>query len=571
MADDLIAKLRATRDDYEESLVQDRFNLDAYTGGGGFAGNVRPADTGYFPWLRGSYRGAGTAGANWRGYSIPTESYLDPFHSESGDKFAGRVRIAHYPNYVRTVTDLKLSFLLRRPFGRTGDERWADWYKNTDGAGTTLDEIRPTIVQRAANVGWCPCLVNAPRAEAVERGGSMSRAQAELAGIRPRLIPLWPANLLDMQSGESGQLDWAKIRTDRIERKSSFDKPTTIETYTEWTRDTWQQWTITSREGEEPVVTEVSEGPTKHGWGRVPLAILRCSESPNDPVRGLPMHGDVAIEAKRLFNLISELDEHLRAQVFALLTVAANMEQGARDGSGRPAGGAAQPAGVQNAWKFHWQWPRPEYIAPPASVAATLEAKIAATITELYRLARIEFARGQATATSGIARAFEFAQTNRALADFAGYIARWEEDVLDLTGVILGIDEREREAANVTPPDSFDEFEDLAAAIADATAALGLGLGVTVETELKKRIVGVLLPNIDDETRDQIHEDLEDEAAAKLAAKAAALKLAQAQVAAAERPRFGQPRPGAPQDQPAGNPPPTDPAANGAKKPTEKP
>ncbi|MCC6649091.1 MAG: hypothetical protein IT374_26420 [Polyangiaceae bacterium] len=548
---DLLEQLRRTRSDYLASVVADRFALDSYTGGGGFAGRIRPADPGPFGSI-----GSTTTRQTSAAYQPPTddETYLDRFPRETPKKFDGRKQVAHYPGYVRTLTDLKLSFLLRKPFDRAGDDAWADWYDDTDGAGTTWRELLPSIVLRAAVLGWCPCLVDAPRGPS--GGGTISTAQARAAGIAsPRLIPLFPANIVDWQLGTDGQLDWVKIRTDSHERDSWRDELTPVETYTVWTRTVWSRWTVRTRDGNASASED--EAGVPHSWGRVPLAILRHSPSPDDALRGIPMHADVAILARRLFNLLSERDESLRGQVFALLTQAQDFKGSVPDPT-RAAAGTTAPIGTTNVIEYHHEWPAPAFIAPPASVIATYNDVITATVTELYRLARAEFSRGVASATSGVARAYEFAQTNRAIHDFALQVSRWWEDVLDLTGITLGLGDTVRDGARITPPESFD-VEDLQGEIDQATAALALSLGVTAETEIKRRLVGRLLSNLDDETRGEIDEDLEDAAAAKLEQQASAVKLAQANAEAAARPSpFGRPgnRPGNPPVNQAGNTPP---------------
>lgn len=535
MADlDLLSALRTTRDGYDESVARDQFNLDAYTGLGGFEGQVCAPDYGQWP------RAWSTARQSSAAYIPPgrqSASYLVRFHRESEEKFQNRVRIAHYPGYVRTVTDLKLSFLLRRPFTRNGDELWASWYEDTDGAGTTWDEAVPPIVLRAAALGWCPCLVDAPEGP---QGGTISVAQAKAAGIAsPRLIPLFPANLRDWQSGRDGNLDWAKIRTDYVERGSWRGAPVAVEQYTIWTRETWSRYEIRRSDSAPEEVRTIREN-VPHGWRRVPLAILRHTPAPDDPVRGIPMHSDVAVEAWRLFNLLSERDEHIRGQVFALLTMAQDFRQnGGVADPGKPTAGTPQQLGSANVLEHHFEWPVPSFIAPPASVAATLAENIASSITELYRLARIEFARGVASATSGVARAYEFAQTNQALSDYAAQVARWHEDVLDLTGITLGIADETRKGARITAPDNFD-VEDLAGRIEQATAALALNLGPAADREIKSRIAASLLPNLDPEDKDRIEADLNAQEATAIAKQEAAQKAAE-NPTPAQLPRFGAP------------------------------
>lgn len=488
---DLLDKLRHTRAGYAEECTWIRFLMDAYAGTGGFQGQVRQPAVGYWGAAAELYAPAGSLGRDE--HPRPSSSYLDRFGREDDDKYRARCDVAHYPNYVGPLTDLKISYLLRKSFSREDvPEVVENWHGDVDGLGGTLDEVRPEIITRAAIAGWAPVLIDMrPTPE------GWTVAQAEAAGTgKPRMIPLWPANLLDW-SHDGQRFAWVKIRTDHVEQ-ATWDAPArTVRRYAIWTAAVATIYEVVEIDGKDPEVRPPVTYP--HSFGRVPLAI--CRHQPGgDGVTGLPMHGQVSTEARRLFNLISEIDEHVRQQVFAILVLS---QRGQNNGGEIQLGTSNGLTIDTDAKNVHY------FLAPPASVAATLEKRIEQTIREIYRMARVEFTRPQVAAASGVSRAYEFAQTNRALSDFARHVAAWEEDVDDLVGAALGIATDARAKERVIPPDSFD-IEDLSSEIAvTIDAVTRLRIGPTAAKLARLRFIQRMLPRLAPAELEKIEEELE--------------------------------------------------------------
>jgi len=491
MADTLLEKLERTRCGYDKECRWLTFLADAYTGAGGFQGGVEQPPSGYWGPAAELYA---SVQPYWLSLRQSSGSYLDKHPREDEAKYQARKAVAHYLNYVEPLTDLKTSYLLRKPFIRDGESAAVrSWREDIDGQGTTWDDMRPGVVLRAAIGGWAPVLLDRPE---VEEG--MSRAQIDALGLDHFIVnPLAPGNLLEWCE-RGGRLEWAKVRTCRTEVESWDSERQEVEEYTIWTATDATRYTV-SKDGSG---TKAVTGPVvvPHGFGRVPIAIFRHKRVPNcdSAVFGLPMHAQIALEGRRLFNLVSELDEHVRGQVFAILVMAQN----------NPSQTGEVQVGVDNGLTLDPQAKNPHYyLAPPASVASTLEARVEATVKEMFRMARAEYTRPVGAPTSGVARAYEFASTNRAIADFGSEIARGESDLAQLVSLGEGEHPDIARKNRVTAPESFD-IDDVTSDIKNAMDAVSAKLGPTATIAIKRGLVQRVLPQLSNTTMAKIEREL---------------------------------------------------------------
>jgi hypothetical protein len=522
---DLLAQLERTRPGYQQECELHQLYLSAYDGSGGFSGAVQQPTSGFWGSAAEVYSNTSSVFYDINASTLPL-TYLDRYPREDEPKFRRRIEIAHYPNYIGPLTDLKLAFIDRKEFSvENRPDRLVDWREDVDGRGTTWDEMLPSIRLRAATVGWCPVLVDMPQAPTTPDGEPLfiTRAAADELGLRPIVVPLFPANLTEYQCDAFGDFVWAKIRTDYVIQLDPMDDPHRVTYYTIWRRDRFSRYEVSEKTAGLRVAVPL-QTDVPHGFGCVPLAILPHKQAPNDPVKGIAMHGQESIEARALFNRMSELDEHLRSQVFALLVLA----MGENESKGQI------EIGTDNAIRLDPASGQQHYfLTPGTSVAEVYENRISTTITEIYRQARVEFARPESSrqAVSGIARKFEFAQTNSGLVSFAQQIARFEEHIDYLAGTALGIPEEQLEAIQVTAPQDFD-IEDMTADLQIAVEAINmLKVGPTAERLLRGRVIQQLIPKASQKDMDAIEQeliDLETELAQQRALEAEMLAAANA-------------------------------------------
>lgn len=567
---DMYTRLKATRSGYLEEITWHRFLVDSYEGGGGYCGKIKQPDVGYWGWAAEAYSATGIAAATQL-LSFPHNTYLDRFPREDDKKFQRRCDVAHYTNYQEAILDLYVSYLLKRPMERAIPQAIEDWLNNVDGKGTSWDElVADVIAPRTANLGWMPVLFDMTPTPAELEGRETITKQEQLdAGIQPRAIPLFPANLLAWSVDEAGHFTAVKIRTDHVDQTDLLAPPIRIERYAIWTRENVRWWDVRIIQGQSPQVPDEPK-EAKHPFKQVPVAIFRRKPKPDDQVKGISLIAGSAVLNRRHFNLVSELDEHLRGQVFAILQVPVGSTG---DKPSEIIGGTDNclPVPMDASQGY-------AYISPDPSIAATYEKRIEVTVQEQFRIVRLEYSRPTGGATSGVAHAFEFEATNRTLADFSAHMARGEAWSFSIVAPALHVGDKERDDIRISGATEFD-VEDLAADLDNVQRGLGLGLGPTANKLLRLRTVNKILPNLDDDDRDDIEAELEE--AADREADMAAMT---AEIDASLIP--GQDDPNAPPAEkggdkpPAGEPPTGEkvkpapgkrPRRNGARPPTAKP
>lgn len=494
--DERIKQLRSARADYADEAAWHKFLMDAAFGTGGFRGRVGPTAVSLLGWAAEAYAEISAIVAGTMTPSETRETYLDQFSREDEKKFSQRINVAHYTNYVGPIHELLMSYVNKADMNRDDvPARTSEWMEDVDGRGTPWDVLHCNVVRpRASLLGWCPVLFDM-RGEP-DAGGEVSIARAREIGRVPRAIPLYPINVLDWIASDDGEITAAKIRTDHWVRADFFGPKVKQERYALWTRTDVRRITVEVRENEPPVI--VSDEAHPHGFGRVPLVVFRANPTPDDRIRGVSTIGNSAVAARRLFNLESEMDDHIRGQVFAVMgvpvedtaTVVGEIVGGNGNGIKVP---------MQSRLGVH-------FAAPPASVAETLEKRMEVMVREIYRTENIEHTKPTGmTAASGVARAYEFEKTNRRLAGISSSFARCEQEALRLVAEMLS---ENGEQATVTAPTDFS-VEDLNAEIEAVLAALDV-LGVTAGIELRRRLVRRMLPNLPTAIQHEIESELED-------------------------------------------------------------
>lgn len=511
MAKTLLDKLREKRPDYDEERTWHRFLLDAYAGTGGFAGRVKPPDHGYLGWAAEVYSSTLTnplvRGAR--------DTYLDRFPREDQPKFERRQDVAHYVNYVAPICDLFSSYLASESVARDGVDGLADlaqWMQDADGCGTPWDELKAdTIVPRALQLGWCPVMLD--RDPAPVNVTLSSKAQERELRMRTRAIPLFPANLVDWEVDDAGALLWAKVlityktRLDPLGEHDKYDKVLI------WTRtDVSEYRIVTTSTGKEDALVVREHSP--HGFGGVPIVVFRAGKSPDDPVRGVSCVGAVAVENRRHFNVLSELDEHLRSTVFALLQVP--VPPGAKPPEELLAGsGNAVPVPSDASQGY-------EFVAPPVSVAETYEVRLSESAREIHRIASAPFDNDSGAAQSGVSRAYQFEGTNKRLVKIAAGLASAEQRALQMVAASQGAGPDDVNAIRCSAPAEF-RVDDLSVDLDNLIKAVSIkGMSATAKMLMQLRTVQKMLPNMHADQRKLIEAEMVAARDAELAGDEAA-------------------------------------------------
>ncbi len=482
--DDLKQQLEATRDGYDEEGSWLRFQLDAYTGGGGFQGRVKQPIAGFWGSAAQAYASYSIIEALAKGSTKEKDTYLDRFDREDAIKFARRKNVVHYLNYVKPTTNLKISYITRKPHKRNNmPERLAEWVEDTG-----YDKAARRRALACAVLGWFPMLVDMPRTPE----GAETAAQA--GNMDPYATLMLPCELLDYLTDELGKLVWAKLCT-TIKRRESWNAvEVEVKRYTIWTRTDFTIYEVVGETVSAPV-----QGA--HKFGQVPIVFWRADTSVEDPIKADSINADVSTEARRLFNLVSEFDEHIRSQVFSIL-IWPSMGTTPGDKAEVGAGNGLQIGSEQKNV--------PYYLSPDAAVAATLEKRVEATVIEIYRMARVEYTKASGAGASAQSKQEEFEQTNLAIADFAASLASADRETLILVGRGLGINEEELQAIECVAHENYGS-DDLNQEIEQVVTVLTVRmLGQTFRKELLVRFAQRMLPNMSADTRKLIESEIDD-------------------------------------------------------------
>lgn len=532
MENELIRKLTEKRAGYEDERRWHKFLLDAYAGVGGFQGKLRQPFASFWGWAADAYADASLSIFSKTDGEHAIDTYLDRFPREDLEKFQRRANSAHYVNLVEPVVDLRLSFLNRKPFVYDGvdalfsedaDDSGEAWAENA-GDGRTWHEHMRSNRLVAALLGWRPVLIDVENADLLSTVEPMSRAQAEAAGVRAKLVPMFPAHVWDWQCDATGALVWAKLGRCYQERWEWDGPALDVERVQVWTRTHVLTYRIERPKGHEPRVLELPR--REHGLGVVPLVSYRGRPIVDDDgIQGHSTASAVAGYARKLYNYLSELDEMLAGSTFPMLQAPIKSRLEGTGASSKKSTqqnelviGASNLLPVAPDSSREWKW-----VVPEAAAAQVYEERIKATIAESKRVGRTEF-MGAAHAQSGVSRAFEFEGQNRAIADLAQSYAQAEQAILRLVHRVQ-IGDDGADDVRVIAPDSY-AVEEMEKELEKAILALDLGLGATAGAEIRKRIAGAMLPNLSAELAKKIDAEIEALAAEQEQAKAAEREMA---------------------------------------------
>jgi len=399
----------------------DSFLLDAYSGKGGFA----------------------------------TGQYLVPHAREQADEFKRRQQLAVYPNFCRKITDVFNGYLWKTPPQRTDlDDTYTQFIANCNGVRGKLNAVMANYQRLATILGSVYIIVDKSNKKAT------SKADETLPYLTVRL----PSQLIYELKDSQGE--WEEV---------TFSETTNgVIHYRTFTKTAWK---YSSEINGDPITSGT------HDLGRVPVVKLHAA-APLDPTSSHAdsFFYDLAQLNWSLFNLHSELQELLRDQAFAILTIPAatkaerdsltNMTIGTKNGIVyNPVGGG-----------------KPEFIAPPASSAEQYETRIANSVTDIYRIANLEFVGG--VQASGVALAFHFSEANSSMRTTASQAEAAENEILELVALWQG----QEPQGHISYNDDFN-LVDMASELAIAMDVINMSMGSVFTGAIKKRVAKQILAN----------------------------------------------------------------------------
>jgi hypothetical protein len=336
---------------------------------------------------------------------------------ESDEMYQRRVKRSYYYNYVASVVDLYIAYIYHAPITRQledQEEFYRDLHENADLQGTNFSVFIQEAATQAQICGYCGILVDMPTVppELIE-----TEADRKAHRLRPYLTLVDPLQLLDWEVDRWGNFLWVKIEVfppqDRT-WKETIDEE--VRHFLIWTRTGWERWEL---RGEDARIINSGE----HSLGVVPLVILLNERRPKHLWMGLSAIRDIADINIGILNWSSMGDEEIFERCLNVLTMEKDDSE------------AAAEISHHNVLEYASGATPPQYLVPGDSPLQMIGQWIDRAKDEIYRLAKFGGSvglMGTRQATSGIAYAFEFNETNQALAKKATHIEHAETEIHQL-------------------------------------------------------------------------------------------------------------------------------------------
>lgn len=341
---------------------------------------------------------------------------------ESDVSYQLRVKRGYFYDYCESIVDLMVDYIYCSSIIRKhdGGELFDEIYRNADLRGTSYQDFMQQAATSAQVDGHVGILADAPPMG----GGVMSERQRRESGKRPYLALYSASQIRDWDCDEFGRFRWVKLCM-----PSNADRPftTTVGSndreYLIYTRARWDRYRVSKGIGNEDKVTYLGGG--EHTLGKVPLVILRNKKHLSHEWFGLSALRYIADINIALMNWASFGDEEIANRCLNILVAKRDENDKGLEISQYNVleHDAETEAGV------------PRYLVPGETPLKMIREWIMMARDEIYRLAKMGGSTGLLgvrEATSGVAYAYEFNETNQALAGKAAALEKGEIEIHQL-------------------------------------------------------------------------------------------------------------------------------------------
>lgn len=424
--------------------------------------------------------------------------YIHRHTREHQDSYDERVKRGYYLNYSAGVVDLMVAYLYQSAIERsTPAARYSDvfkeFYEDADRRGTKYSVLMQQIATFAQVNGHVGVLVDMPKAT-----GDMTEQDRKESRFRPYLTLVQAQQICDWELDEYGKFEWVKIIVptvaDRSWNQTANDE---VETYLIWTKFDWQQWVL---DGDEAKLVDSGD----HNLGEVPLVIVYNERSLLHGWFGESAIRDIADINIAILNWSSLGDEETYNRCLNILA----ME--------KQDGGPPVEISHHNVLEYASGTKEPSFLTPGDTPLKLIGEQIDRGRDEIYRLAKMGGSTGLLgvrEATSGIAYAFEFNETNQSLAKKAESLEQGEISIHRLIYLWLGGESGKEEwtkdfANGITYPREFG-VEDFLTELAILTEARTTLTSETAIQEIEKSLANKFFAKRPQDLRDKIVKEIE--------------------------------------------------------------
>lgn len=439
-------------------------------------------------------------------------------------KFTRRKQLACYLNFAQAIVDTIVDHLFAKRPTRMVDplpdgepHPINQWWENVDGQGTSMTDWLRQEMTMAATYGfeWV----------VMDRLGNPTVAEPMSAAEQGALVlRSWiPPDCLDWLAPRgritSAKFVEAKERADLNEVSATTQLPGSGGTGELLAQDIpdvefwiWGRadWVHLDKDG-----AEISRKP--HGFGECPVIPLYCRKRARVPVIGRSLLRDPRTFRDH-YNQYSELRELERNQTFSIFHVQLGEEETIDEARGRLGTHVATDNVVFTKGGA-------SYISPDSGPITSYLETLDKLERAIFRLIGLPFDGDGHSAETADSRRIKAMDLNRTLAGMADHLERFEHTVARLWfqgtyGAEEGYQLWKDTSITISYPEEF-YIQQVVEAIADLREATSVRLGATAHSALRKRIVPIVLPDLDDDTQAAIEAEIDEEAQAEAELNAA--------------------------------------------------
>ena len=462
------------------------FLLDSYEGGVDYCKAMVPGSSSTLKdWAFKIYAGSTQINQTQSGnlFMHPKERVQD---------YSERLRMSYYYNFCAPIIDIYSDHLFKQPIiekFESIEDDVLERKENIDNKGGSIQEFRKEVADMAQIYGHVFVCTDSPK----YLGEVRTKADIIDNNLLPYFTIHHPQNVINWALDEFGKPWWVIVREASDSNQDPFnynkEKQEDVQ-YRLWTRQEWVLY--------DEAYQEIGRGV--HNLGIVPITCVFDKQSKK--VRnflGISSIADIAFIARDVYNSCSMLQQIIRDQTFAFLAVQGNSSEYDELSVGTSKGLLYPPD--RNA---------PQYISPPSQNADVLFRHIDRQVSKIFQLAKLEGGSVQApdqsaVQQSGVSKAWDFNQTNSALSKKAGNLEDCETKLWQTYANWLG----KEFDGSVEYPHEFD-VKSLTSDLDEAEKMFRISLGTEFNKEIKKSIMKKKFPRMDDDTMNDMIENMEE-------------------------------------------------------------
>ncbi|MFA5092025.1 MAG: hypothetical protein WC483_05675 [Candidatus Paceibacterota bacterium] len=394
---------------------------------------------------------------------------------ENSEDYSNRLRRAYYLNFCKPLPNIYTDYIYKNRIKRP--QVFSKEFTDIDKRGRSINDFARLCSVLSGIYGHVHVLVD----KSVDAEG-ISKADAK----SPYAVIYKPENVVDWAFDENGNLLWVLLYEPTYVDTDPMSARVTEKRFRLLTQAGWEVWRA---DGDKETKLSFGVWPfaTK---GKIPFKTCFNADADNDMI-GESMLRDIAPINRIIFNWCSLIDEQFERQTFSQLVTP---DTGTGEGTG---GSDAKKIATATAFTFpaDSKFP-PMYIGPNTDNSRVIWEVIEKHITEIYRHAMLD--KGDTSiihAQSGVAKAYEFVDTNQALVTKAQYMERFEGELYDAFGLWTN----QKIDAPVEYAKEFDIIS-VEREIKNAFDIVAEGISDTLKKALYKRVARKALPSADDKT-----------------------------------------------------------------------